>query len=125
MRLFSRLFHPGKPSAGSVARSIETLLETQYEDARAKEQEDWHWGASGAWTRRAAEECELILRPLPEQDGLNAYFNRVMPLLAQLADSYRNNARDTDGFGLGTVREIENAMEALYHSLGSGERKTR
>ena len=121
----SRLFPLRKPSAGKVARSVEELLEKQYKDARAKEEDDWHWGASGAWVRRATEDCERILRPLPEQDDLTGYFHRVMPLLAQLADSYCNNARDAEGFGLGTVREIEKAVEALYNSLDAGEKKTR
>lgn len=90
---------------------IVELLRSQYADADAKDREAWQWGNTGSVIRRAVRECERIVLPPPRtEEGRPEYFARVLPALADLADRYRNDADDAEGYGLGTVREIEVAI---------------
>lgn len=101
----------------NIASQIVALLERQYADAATKDREAWQWGNTGAVIRRAVRECERIVLPPPDPEGATDYFQRTLPALADLADQYRNNADDAEGYGLGTVREIEVAILALRESV--------
>lgn len=101
-------------TATQVADAVQALLARQREDAAAKDQASWQWGSTGSVIRRATRDCERILLPLPAQHDVQAYARRVMPLVAALANQYRGDAADADGYGLGTVREIEEGLKALF-----------
>jgi hypothetical protein len=102
-------------TAQTAERQIRVLLERQRADAAAKDSEAWHWGNTGAVVRRAVMACEKILLPLPEGTTLRVYWQRVLPELAQLAERYRGDEDDPAGYGLGTVREVEEAIKVMAH----------
>jgi len=117
-RLFSRPETPSDVSpAGLVAQHVTELLARQRADGDDKLRNAWHWGDCGAQVLRATRACESILLPLPEDDEVPAYLARVQDALSVLAERYRERADDPDGYGVGTVREVEIAMEALCRSL--------
>lgn len=105
----------GPLTAQLAARQIQSLLERQRADAAAKDSESWQWGNTGTVVRRAVMACEKILLPLPEGTMLRVYWQRVLPELAQLAERYRGDEDDPAGYGLGTVREAEEAIKAMAH----------
>ena len=108
----------GPVVAEKIARSVERLIAEQRADADAKDKNTAHWGQTGSIVRRAANECAAVLLPTPDGDGVSAYFGRVLPGLAALADHYRHDDGDADGYGLGTVREIEEAIRAMATTWG-------
>ena len=108
----------GPVVAAKIARSVEQLIAEQCADADAKDKDTAQWGQTGSIVRRAANECAAILLPTPDGDGVPAYFGRVLPALAALADRYRHDDGDADGYGVGTVREIEEAIKVMARSGG-------
>lgn len=101
----------------NIASQIVALHERQYANAAAKDREAWQWGNTGTVIREAVRECGRIVLPAPDPEGATEYFQRTLPALADLADQYRNDADDAEGYGLGTVREIEVAILALRKSV--------
>lgn len=104
-------------TAEVLAIEISGLLERQRNDAAEKDANQAHWGFTGAVVRRAVSACERVLLPLPEDSMLTDYFKRVVPELVALANQYRNDQSDPDGYGLGTVREVEEAVKAMMSRL--------
>lgn len=104
-------------TAAKVARAVDEMLSRQYADAAVKDQEAWKWGPVASQVRGATRACEDILLPPPQANDVAAYFARVLPELAALAERYRHDDNDTDGYGLGTVREIEEGLLALSRPL--------
>ena len=101
----------------TLQRQITELLQQHYADARQKREASWHWGNCGEQVQYATARCEQILNWQPNEN-LNAYFNRTLAALSALAAHYRSDHSDADGYGLGTVRHIEEALKVKAHSYG-------
>ena len=95
----------------NLRRDIELQLQRQFADAAAKSAASWHWGTIGGDIQGAAQAASGIL-PMQANEGLQDYFDRVLPAMAQLAERYRRSTMDADGYGLGTVRELEEMIKA-------------
>ena len=104
-------------TANVLATGVSVLLERQRADAADMDANSAHWGFTGGIVRRAVTECERVLLPLPNDSMLEDYFKRVVPELAELANRYRNDQNDPEGYGLGTVREVEEAVKAMMSHL--------
>ena len=99
----------------TLRRQIKELLQQHYADARQKREASWHWGNCGEHVQNATARCEQILNWQPNEN-LNAYFDRILPALSALAAHYRSDHSDADGYGLGTVRQIEQALKVKARS---------
>lgn len=105
-------------TAMTLDRDVRDMLARQRADAAEKDAESWRWGNTGAMVRRAARDCEAIVLPVTMEQPLAAYFERVLDQLAALAERYRHDAGDAEGYGLGTVREVEEAMKVKARVAG-------
>lgn len=56
--------------------------------------------------------------PVTTEQPLRVYFEQVLEKLAALAERYRHDDDDGEGYGLGTVREIEEAMKVKARVAG-------
>ncbi len=105
-------------TAMTLDRHVRDILACQRADAAAKDAESWRWGNTGSIVRRAVKECEAIVLPVTTEQPLRVYFERVLNQLAALAGRYRHDADDAEGYGLGTVREVEEAMKVKARVAG-------
>lgn len=88
---------------------ITALLSRQFQDAKNKQQNTSHWGNIGWQVETAAQQCKSIIS-MQDDEELLGYFERVLPNMANLAARYRVDKMDEEGYGLGTVREVENYL---------------
>lgn len=95
-----------------LEQQIAALLATQFADAKHKQQNYHLWGNNGDLVAQAARQCQQVLN-WPQSESRQQYFMRVTAALAELAEIYRRNPHDPDGYALGTVREVEIAMQKL------------
>ena len=101
----------------SIERQLKVLIQQQYADAAKKREAVWHWGNNGNLVHYATERCENILA-WQANENLNDYFTRVLPAMSALAESYRRDSSDHDGYALGTVRELEEAIKIKARVCG-------
>ncbi|MGR0277728.1 hypothetical protein ACUM5Y_01625 [Marinomonas dokdonensis] len=99
-----------------LQQEITEILSKQFNDAKIKQKNSHHWGNIGSKVEQAALKCEGIIT-LKYKESLPDYFDRVLPELGVLAESYRRYTSDEDGYALGTVREVENALISCSKSI--------
>ncbi|EKE75845.1 hypothetical protein [Gallaecimonas xiamenensis] len=91
-------------------RQLARAFAQQLDSARHKEEQAWHWGRCGAIERQALARCQVLLA-WPRGESLGDFLARCRPALAALAQDYRLDPSDPDGYGLGTVRHFERLLE--------------
>ncbi|WP_152033016.1 hypothetical protein [Gallaecimonas mangrovi] len=89
------------------------MLAKQRNLAQQKISESWHWGNVGHIELAAVLQCQQILTLAPDE-SIDAFLLRCQRQLAALAEHYRQNCDDEDGYGLGTVRCIEMWLDTSY-----------
>ena len=104
-----------------LERQIQEQVQRQFNDATAKRDANWHWGNVGDNVWRATEACQAILA-FRFDETLDDYFLRVLPEMVALAERYRHNSADADGYGLGTVRELEEMLKVKVAEFGLQQR---
>ncbi|MEO9655593.1 hypothetical protein [Marinomonas sp.] len=99
-----------------LQKEVAEILNKQFKDAKIKQRNSHNWGSIGSKVERAALQCEGIIT-LRCEESLSEYFERVLPALRSLAESYRMDTSDEDGYALGTVREVENALISYFEAM--------
>lgn len=110
--IFTRFLSNSTPrqlNQKTLINDINQLIAQQFDDAKHKKDNSHIWGGNGVLVERAAMQCSGVLA-WQHNETIPLYFARVLPRIASLAEEYRRNPCDPDGFGLGTVREVENAL---------------
>ena len=99
---------PSSPRKRTIQTKTKILLAKQFKDAEKKKRNSDYWGYTGWHVGEAAYKCSEILIWCDEE-SIEDYFDRVLPALERLAELYRNDPCE-EGYGLGTVREVEHAI---------------
>ncbi len=92
-------------------RQLKKLLSQQRARAREKESAAWYWGNIGQIETAAIGRCQAVLVER-EGESFTAYQSRARCELTALAEFYREYSGDPDGYGLGTVREIQRWIDS-------------
>lgn len=94
---------------------LQRLLQRQFADAQDKLDAPHYWQHVGSLVLGAATRSAAIMA-WRDDESVADYFVRVLPAMAALAEEYRSDDNDADGYGLGTVRELEVALQAIVRN---------
>ncbi|WP_132286842.1 hypothetical protein [Marinobacterium mangrovicola] len=92
-------------------RALSKMLSQQRTQAQEKESAAWYWGNTGQIEAAAIGRCQAIL-VARDGESFRGFLSRVRRELSALSEFYRGYAGDPDGYGLGTVLEIQRWLEA-------------
>ena len=112
---------PPHPVAGPVTRAtairhIEELLARRYAEAMEHARYSERPTDPGWRSLTAVQACQSIVKPWPEGETAQAYFQRILQELAALAEDYGNDPDDHEAYSLRTVRDIENDITVIARS---------
>lgn len=95
-----------------ASEALNTEIDRQIEEARKKQDKRSHWGLVGDIESQAAQAAHSIVNIMPDGVALQTYVEQCHAKLLALADQYRQDDNDADGYGLGTVHAIARVLVA-------------
>ncbi|MFC6440839.1 hypothetical protein [Bowmanella sp. JS7-9] len=93
-----------------IRRQWREEIARQRISAQRKIENSWHWGNVGQIEMQALNRCEALLAGLSPGLDCQTLLTQAGEALESLVESYRNNAWDEDGYGLGTARQLQNLV---------------
>lgn len=101
------------PTRADVAMMLEQALAAQREDMHKREADMAYWGDTGYWVRVAIAVADPVLLPVPAEGDLHAWLLDRRDRLEEVRNEFRREQDDPDGFGLGTLGELQRDLDAI------------
>jgi len=103
----------GPVFGAAAARAVLAALEAERQDAARRLADRSYWRDTGLHVTRAVQRCESVLLPLPDGGPDQDYYDRVLPALDAAVQYFRDDDADEDGYGVGTVHQINRELHRL------------
>lgn len=99
------------PDVATARQALAEALAQQRAGAAHKLANTAQWGQVGAIELSAIRQTEAAIAALPHLSAPRAFVTTAHQALTALAEQFRHNDWDADGYGLGTVHAIIRALE--------------
>ena len=97
-------------STVDVIAALQDEIRKQLDGAKEKTVNAWYWGMVGTIETGAANASQRIIDNLDAQIPVEEFVLKAYVELTELADRYRNDPTDEDGYGLGTVYAVQRVL---------------
>lgn len=99
------------PDIAAARAALAAAIEQAIIGTRQKQANRSHWLAVGDIEMGAIRQVEAIIASLSDETHVDIYVHAAHQALESLADRYRLDDSDADGFGLGTVHAVKRTLE--------------
>jgi len=97
-------------STADVIAALQEEIRKQLDGAQTKIDKAWYWGMVGTVEASAAHAAQRTIDTLDQQLPVEEFISKAYAALTELACRFRNDPTDEDGYGLGTVYDVQRVL---------------